>query len=116
MATNLDEDLRNYADSLPAIYKEILSAFPRIEPHRQAGFGLAFQTLAADFKNEAKGFSLAEIIAATGQLEQHQLATIKHGVFVHPTEYGERLIAVLTGQEPQPVNVPPLPSPPVWHE
>ena len=44
-----DQELRAYAQTLPTIYREILAAFPRIEPGRKAGYGLAFQTLAADF-------------------------------------------------------------------
>ena len=46
MAT--DEQLKSYAESLPSIYREILTAFPRMEPNRRQGYGLAFQTLAAD--------------------------------------------------------------------
>ena len=38
MAT--EEDLRHYAESLPPIYREILAAFPRLEPGRQAGLRL----------------------------------------------------------------------------
>src|SRR5439155_25538757 len=38
-----DQQLRTYAQSLPKIYREILAAFPRIEPNRKTGYGLAFQ-------------------------------------------------------------------------
>ena len=52
MAT--EEELRHYAESLPPIYREILGAFPRLEPSRKQGYGLAFQTLAVDFERPSK--------------------------------------------------------------
>ena len=32
-----DEQLKSYAESLPSIYREILTAFPRMEPQPQTG-------------------------------------------------------------------------------
>jgi hypothetical protein len=68
--------------------------------------------LAADLESSGRRFSLGEIIQACQQLEEHGLVKIKHRIFVHPTEYGERLISVLTGEEPAATLVPALPSPP----
>lgn len=110
MAT--DEALQKYAQNLPEIYREILSAFPRIEPTRKAGYGLAFQTLASDFESRGIHFRLGDIIQACQQLQEHQFVEIKHRIFVHPTEKGERLIAILTGQQAAESKVPALPSPP----
>jgi hypothetical protein len=107
-----EEELRVYAEQLPLIYREILTAFPRVEPNRKAGYGLAFQTLAADFEEQGLDFGLGEIIQACEQLEGHHLVTIRHRIFVHPTDYGERLISVLTGQKQKEAAVPALPSPP----
>ena len=104
MAT--DEQLKSYAESLPSIYREILTAFPRMEPNRRQGYGLAFQTLAADLDN----FRLGEIILACEQLEQRNLVEIKHRIFVHPTHLGERLIGIITGQSAPVVQVPELPA------
>ncbi len=111
MAT--DEQLRQYAESLPAIYQEILAAFPRIEPNRRQGYGLAFQTLAADFASLEKGISLGELIQACQKLEQHEVVEINNSIFVHPTTLGERLIAIITGKQAPAVKVPSLPAPPV---
>ncbi len=107
-----DQELRAYSETLPEIYREILSAFQRIEPNRKAGYGLAFQTLAADFKDQGLGYNLGEIIRACEQLQEHQIVTIKHRIFVHPTDFGERLISLLTGQDSREDAVPALPSPP----
>ena len=107
-----DEELRAYVEGLPRIYREILAAFPRIEPNRKLGYGLAFQTLAADFESRGIGFTLGEILQACQQLQEHQLVEVKHRIFVHPTSYGERLIALISGHEPASQTVPVLPSPP----
>ncbi len=107
-----DQELQNYAQSLPEIYREILGAFPRVEPTRKAGFGLGFQTLASDFESRKLPYQLGDVIEASGQLEQHGLVTIKNRVFLYPTASGERLIHVMTGHQPSPSKVPPLPPPP----
>ena len=108
----IDQELREYAESLPPIYREILAAFPRIEPNRKAGYGLGFQTLAADFDDRGLEFTLGEVIQACEELERNGLVVIKHRVFVSPTERGERLISAITGKKPKAVTVPPLPVPP----
>lgn len=110
MATN--DQLKSYAASLPPIYQEILAAFPRIEPTRNQGFGLAFQTLSTDFESRHIGYSLGEIIQACQALEQHHIVEIKHRIFVYPTQLGEHLIGIITGQHVLEVMVPELPSPP----
>ena len=105
MAT--DEQLKSYAESLPSIYREILTAFPRLEPFRKQGYGLAFQTLDAGLED----CSLGEIIQACEQLAKHDIVNIKHKIFVHPTQLGERLIGIITGQSaPEVRQVPELPA------
>ncbi len=103
MAT--DEQLKSYAKSLPPIYREILTAFPRLEPGRKQGYGLAFQTLEVDLKS----YNLGEIVQACEQLEQRELVEVKHKIFVHPTQLGERLIGIITGQSAPVIQVPELP-------
>lgn len=110
MATN--EQLFEYVQRLPPIYKEILATFPRLEPQRKAGYGLAFQTLATDFESRGLEFNLGEIMQACKQLENHNIVQVKNRIFVHPTDYGERLIAAITETQPVAATVPPLPSPP----
>lgn len=110
MVTN--EKLREYADSLDPIYREILGAFTRIEPNRKKGYGLAIQSIAVDLEKRLKGIGVGEIIQACAELEKHELAQTKNGIFVHPTPLGERLISVITGKEAPEIKVPKLPPPP----
>ncbi len=104
MAT--DEQLKSYAESLPPIYREILTAFPRLEPGRKQGYGLAFQTLEVDLKS----YNLGEIVQACEQLQQHELVEVKHKIFVHPTQLGEHLIGIITGHNAPVIQVPELPA------
>ncbi|MBM4031985.1 MAG: hypothetical protein FJ291_09390 [Planctomycetes bacterium] len=112
MATVKDGELAEYVAKLPPIYREILAAFPRIVPNRRAGYGLAFQTIAADFEERGLEFTLGQVIGACEQLEKHNLVRIDYGMFVYPTDDGEQLIRETTGEEPAEAGVPPLPAPP----
>lgn len=91
-------ELLAYAKKLPDIYRDILAAFPEIEPYRKAGFGLAFQTLAAHFVNTRRGHGLGEIQEACKRLKAAGIMQIKNRIFAHPTALGEQLIAVVTGR------------------
>ena len=106
------EQLDAYVTSLPDIYREVLAAFPRVEPNRKPRYGLAYQSLWADLQQRQLGISLEELMAACEQLAAHGLAEIKRGMFVHPTEKGERLIQAITGKQARPLHVPALPPPP----
>ena len=77
---------------------------------RWQGYALAYQTLAADFEDRAIPFGLGEIIEAGRQLERNGLFEIKHGIFLRPTALGERLIALITGEQAAAVKVDPLPT------
>lgn len=57
-----DEQLRAYADQLPELYREILSAFQFADPNRQFGEGVLESTL----KNYLRGKSLS-----TGSSRDH---------------------------------------------
>ncbi|QDT38474.1 hypothetical protein [Stratiformator vulcanicus] len=104
----MNDSLKQYADELPPIYKDILRSFSRIDPNRRMGHGLAFQTIAADL-TEKYGFG--EIQAAGVRLVDVGLAEIKHGVFLHPTGVGEEVIACITGSL-APTDLVPMLSPP----
>lgn len=90
-----ETDIKQYARELPSIYRDIVAAFPEIEPGRKAGYGLAFQTLAAHFANIRRGYSLGEVREACQQLAQNGFLEIKNGIFAHPTQLGEQLIAAV---------------------
>lgn len=103
---------QEYVDSLPKIYRDIMLAFPSLEPTRKAGYGLAYQTLYERLQKEKH--SLGEIIRACEAMELGGAVQIKNRIFVHPTTVGEEIIAALTGNEPADmIAVPPFPQPPV---
>ena len=104
-----DEQLRKYVSSLPPIYREILESFPRIAPYRRQGDGLAFQTIDADFEIRGKPYDIREIMLASENLERNGLVEVKNRLWVKPTENGERLIAIVAGEQPA-VTVDPLPA------
>ncbi len=106
-----DSELAAYAQRLPPIYRDILAAFPEIEPGRKAGYGLAFQTLAVHFANRRMEYALPEVQEACRRLADMGFFEIRNEIFAHPTELGERLIAVLTGKRAPAFSVPELPLP-----
>ncbi len=107
-----EQQLREYAESLHPIYREILTAFSRLEPNRKRGFGLAFQTLAVDLADRLKDVGLSEVIGACNELAKNELFEVKNGMFVHPTPLGEQLITIVTGKKAPEVKVPKLPPVP----
>jgi hypothetical protein len=107
--------MRDYAKSLPDIYREIMAAFPEIEPRRGAGYGLAIQTIAMHFANSGIPFSLGEIREAIFQLASRGFIEIRNDIFAHPTDLGEQLIAIVSGKQmATSSHVPALPPPPSW--
>jgi hypothetical protein len=100
-----DAEIKVYASSLPDIYRDILAAYPEIEPKRKAGYGLAFQTMAAHFANTKKGHGFQEVQDACMRLADNGFVEIKNGIFAHPTGLGEQLIAAVANQ---PVAPPPM--------
>jgi hypothetical protein len=106
-----DAEMAAYARSLPPIYRDIMAAFPAIEASRKAGYGLAFQTLAMHFANTKRGYGVGEIQEACKQLAENGFIEIKNGIFAHPTDLGEQLIAVVTGgSRASSLVVPQLPA------
>jgi hypothetical protein len=99
---------QEYLQSLDVIYRDILGAFPKLEPGRKAGYGLAYQTL---YEGLQQRYPLGLIIEACREMEKGGAVTIKNGFFVHPTELGEEIIASITGVRPAEQHVRPF-SPP----
>jgi hypothetical protein len=109
-----DTEMAAYAKNLPPIYHDIMAAFLEIEPGRKAGYGLAFQTIAMHFANTKRGHGLEEVREACKQLAGSGFVEIKNDIFVHPTDLGEQLIAVVTGKpRASKFTVPQLP-PRTW--
>lgn len=106
-----DAELSEYAKKLPPIYRDILAAYPEVEPGRRPGGGLAFQTLTAHFANRRIEHGFADVQEACERLAEAGLIVIRNGIFAHPAELGERLIAVLTGKRASERRIPELPRP-----
>jgi hypothetical protein len=106
-----DTEMAAYAKTLPAIYRDIMAAFPTVEPGRKAGYGLAFHTLAVHFVNTRLSYSLGDVQQACARLAEAGFIEIKNEIFAHPTDLGEQLIAAVTGK-PRAANpsLPELPA------
>jgi hypothetical protein len=99
----------DYVKNLPAIYRDILAAFPKFDATRKSGYGLAFQSLYSALNGK---YTLGEIKLACEQMAQAGVMEIQHTIFAHPTETGEELIAAVVGGGPAPkFGVPPFPTP-----
>jgi hypothetical protein len=98
-----------YVETLPAIYRDILAAFPQFDATRKRGYGLSYQSLYSALNGE---YTLGEIVLACQELAKNGAMEIKNEIFVHPTPLGEELIAAVTGGKLPQVAVPPFPPPP----
>ena len=85
-----------YLESLSKIYQDILAVFPKVDPRRYRGSGLAFQSIYSALDGK---YTLAEIKLAAHELELGQAVELRNSIFLHPTDLGEKLIAALTGTE-----------------
>lgn len=109
-----ESEMIAYAKSLPVIYRDIMAAYPVIEPSRKAGYGLAFQTLAMHFVNTRREHSLGDVQEACQRLAEEGFIEIKNEIFAHPTDLGEQLIAAVTSRPRAPkAGIPQLP-PRTW--
>jgi len=86
-----------YVRSLPAIYRDILAAFPKFDPTRKVGYGLSFQSLYSALHGK---YNLGDIKVAFEQMAQAGVMEIKNTIFASPTQRGEELIAAVTGATP----------------
>jgi len=96
-----------YARSLPAIYRDILAAFPQFDPTRKEGYGLSFQSLYSAMNGK---YSIGDIKLACDQMMHAGVMEIRNTIFATPTPMGEELIAAVTGGNPaSKASVPPFP-------
>lgn len=103
MAQISKEDLKKYAESLPAVYRAILLSFPALG-RKNAGpdQSLAVQTIAEHLKSNVyiysleKAYGLAEVLWACKQLTaENLLSTNNDGIFFIPTSLGWDLISAV---------------------
>lgn len=118
-----DDELRAYVEQLPPIYRDILAAYPAINPERKFGGSLMAMSLVdrlgPDIDDQRGEFFDAEydedeVLDALYQLEARHFLD-RHPALgaasFSPTPLGERLITLLTGSTPRPKGAPPLPQP-----
>src|SRR6266571_1891642 len=82
-----------YVESLPAIYRDILAAFPQFDATRKIGYGLSYQSLYSALNGK---YNLGEIRMACERMAEGGVMEIRNEIFVHPTPLGEELIAAVT--------------------
>ena len=95
-----------FVENVAPIYRDILAAFPTIEPARRKGEGLAVQTVHAALKDR---YSLGEIREACENMANGGVFVMRFSIFDVPTDLGEELILRVTGKEPASHRVPPFP-------
>ena len=116
-----DEQIREYLDSLPQVYKDVLTSFVEIKQDRREGDGLTTQTILDHLSEKETPFrerdyqEAIEQFAAKGFFQNDPRPQFGGGFFpfVHPSPICERLIASLTGEKAKPAKIPDLPVP-VW--
>ena len=107
-----DEQIKEYADKLPEIYRDVLSAFPGENPTRRDGDGLLPESIESHVHFLNSDHREGDVTAAVARLTDRGFFEVdaRFGE-VRPTPLGERLIAAVTGRRPAPVSIPDLPVP-----
>lgn len=99
-----------YVESLPDIYRDVLSTFPQFDSTRKVGYGLAYQSLYSALDGK---YTPGQIIIACENMAKGGVMEIKNEIFTRPTPLGEKLIAAVTGGTVAPgLEVPPFNPPP----
>ncbi|OWK45218.1 hypothetical protein [Fimbriiglobus ruber] len=109
------EQLKAYADQLPSIYRDVLTAIPEVSVNYRASLTFAIPVLVVYLNNHNPNYHEYDILAAVDRLERQKFLTVDHGaegIFATPTTLGEELIATLTGKRPEgKAPFPDLPKP-----
>lgn len=127
MAEPTDEQLKEYGDKLPEVYRTALAAFIQIFDDgtavRRAGTQVGFPRICSEVLEAHPALSDADVKAILDQLINHSfikdvvpykgLEDFPGNQFRRyvPTLLGERLIRAVTGIEPVPEAIPALPEP-----
>ena len=112
MAEPTDDQLREYAAKLPQIYKDLLAAFPKVDPDRRSGDPVAIFKLEEQLESDDRDVRLEDVQSAFKKLVlQRFIRSIGGTTYCAPTPIGERLISVITNHVPRPATIPELPQP-----
>jgi hypothetical protein len=126
MAEPTDEQLRDYIDKMPQIYKDVLAAFPDIAPTRRRGEAILCESISGYVAEQDNDYRLADIDSAIEELikkgvlrrsiddpsrrEFHQEYKKMFPDEVFPLPIGERIIKLLTGKDVYHFELPRLPE------
>jgi hypothetical protein len=106
------EQIKAYAETLPAIYREILGAMQNADPLRRYGGGIDPRGFWQELVGSRSEYTRGEYNYAVEQLEKRGFLGYDDSVgFYFPTDACEELMAVLTGKRAKTVEVPDLPEP-----
>lgn len=106
------DQMKAYAEQLPQIYRDVLTAFQDATPGRRFGEPVALATLDKHLINQNRRYDAEETTLAVGKLVANGfLASANRFDFFQPTPLGEELIAAVTGRRAKQITVPDLPKP-----
>ena len=106
-----DQQLREYAEKLPDIYREILAVFPAASPFRRTGDGLTGETIEEYVTDKNPDIRADDVFEALTNLVNQQFLDCSHNIIFQPSPIGERLITIVTGRAPRKIPIPDLPAP-----
>ncbi len=110
--TPTTEQLKAYADKLPAIYREILTAMHAADPHRRYGVGIDAQAFWNQLLQLVSEYSRTDYRYAIERLEARGFLEYQDETgFWKLADVGEELMAAVTGKRAPKVVVPDLPHP-----
>jgi hypothetical protein len=105
-----DEQLREYVEKLPEIYKAVFRVFSRDE-FRRAGDAIPVYRVHDELVDEEKDIRIQDVSDAISNLIGNGFVQ-KHGQpFICPTQLGERMIELISGIKPRTQSIPELPQP-----
>ena len=99
-----------YSQALPELYRWIFWAIPKIDPGRRAGDGVAIASLATYLRSLGLQPDFQDVRDACLQLVEGGFVEM-NGVFVNPTPLGEELLVAVRGKYSPDRLVPALPRP-----
>ena len=121
MAEPTDEQLKQYVERLPVVFKatlecfvphSVIPGFGKIAHPRRAGAALTFDTIDERLRENYSHYRIGDTEDALDKLRVRGFVVEFEEPILNykPTELGERLIAALTGEQPVPEELPELPE------
>jgi hypothetical protein len=106
------DQIKAYAESLPDIYRQVLTALHTADPDRRYGDGVVSYQLWQQLTAVRSQYARRDYEFALQELEQSGFVRHLEDIpFWQVTELGEELLAAVTGRRAKKVVVPALPKP-----